>query len=248
MKITILQTDTVWASPDANIIEAERLMDSAGAADLFVLPEMWSTGFAVCPEGVAEKEPVSVNWMMNMARKHDAAICGSVAIDYDGIYYNRHYFCLPDGTTYSYDKHHLFKYGGEDRYYERGNGRVVAEYMGVRFLLVTCYDIRFPEWCRCRGDYDAVVCVANWPEQRMLAWETLIRARAIENECMVIAANRVGDDEHNHYVGRSAIINAYGQTLAVGGDNMQEAVSADFDLEMQEHYRKKFPVLDEMEY
>lgn len=248
MKITILQTDTAWALPDMNAAVAEELMSSVGVTDLFVLPEMWSTGFAVSPHGVAEKAPVSVNWMMNMARKFNAAVSGSLAIDYCGRFYNRHYFCLPDGTTFAYDKHHLFKYGGEDCFYERGQERVVAEYMGVRFLLLTCYDIRFPEWCRYRGDYDAIVCVANWPEQRMLAWETLIRARAIENECVVIAANRVGDDGHNHYIGRSAIVNAYGQTLAVGEDNRQMALSADFDLKEQEHYRRKFPVLDDIEY
>lgn len=247
MKITILQTDTVWASPDVNIAGAERLAVSAQGSDVFVLPEMWSTGFAVNPAGIAEKEPLSVNWMMNSARKYNAAVCGSVAIDLDGKYYNRHYFCLPDGTTYAYDKHHLFGYGGEDKYYERGDERVVVEYMGVRFLLLTCYDIRFPEWCRYRGDYDVIVCVANWPEQRNLAWETLIRARAIENECMVVAANRVGDDGHNRYIGRSAIINAYGQTLALAGDGSQ-AISAGFDMAAQEHYREKFPALTEMEY
>lgn len=240
--------DTIWASPEENAAEAEILMASERDSDVFVLPEMWNTGFATEPMGIAEGGAESVNWMMNMAREYDAAVCGSVAVELDGHYYNRHYFCLPDGTTYAYDKHHLFRFGGEDRYYEPGNERVVVEYKGVRFRLVTCYDIRFPEWCRCREDYDVLVCVANWPEERVLAWDTLIRARAIENQCMVVAANRIGHDAHNKYVGRSVILNAYGENLVLAEDRRQMAISAGFDLKAQQHYREKFSVLSEIEY
>ncbi|MBQ7421275.1 MAG: nitrilase family protein [Prevotella sp.] len=247
MKITILQTNIIWASPEANAIEAEKLIASAPQSDLYVLPEMWSTGFATEPTDIAEKDSTSLNWMTQIAQRQNAAVSGSVAIEHEGLFYNRHYFCLPDGTLYTYDKHHLFSYGGENRFYTPGNKRTIASYKGIRFLLQTCYDLRFPEWNRYRGDFDAIICVANWPQKRMLAWETLIRARAIDNECLVIAANRVGNDKQYCYEGRSAIINAYGEPLALATDDMQMTISADFDINQQNDYRKKFPVLEEID-
>ena len=247
MRITALQANTVWASPDDNISEIEQLISGNTGSRLYVLPEMWSTGYATVPAGIAEREPVSVNWMINAARKYDAAICGSIAIEYDGKFYNRQYFCKPDGTTFAYDKHHLFEYAGEDRFYERGNEKVVVEHEGIRFRLVTCFDLRFPEWCRCHGDYDVLICVANWPEQRNTAWETLLRARAIENECLVVGANRTGCDAFCKYTGKSAIINAYGETLAKAPDNEQAAITANFDIKAQNEYRRKFPVLNKLD-
>ena len=203
MKITILQLDTKWNSPDFNISEAERLLATAPKSDLYVLPETWTTGFAPHPEGIAEEEPQSVIWMQNTARRMDAALCGSIAIHHDGVFRNRCYFCTPDGSSYTYDK----------------------------------------EWCRYRGDYDAMLCVANWPEQRIAAWDVLTRARAIENQCLVVAANRSGNDPSNHYSGHSAIIDAWGNVLAADERHTATAITANFDLEEQQMFRQKFPVL-----
>lgn len=228
--------------------DAERLMNSTGESDVFLLPEMWTTGFAVDPIGVADDGQSALKWMKDAAKRRRAAVSGSVAVLQEGKYYNRHYFCLPDGTVYAYDKHHLFAYGGEDRHYERGLRRVVAEYGGVRFLLLTCYDIRFPEWCRYRGDYDVILCAANWPEQRSLAWDILTRARAVENVCLFAGANRVGVDKNCRYVGRSVIVDSCGRVLASGECGDVTAISAEFDIGMQNEHRRKFPALKEMEY
>lgn len=247
MKISILQTDIQWADILANHANAARLIGEAEKSDLYVLPEMWSTGFATEPQGIAEdEEGVSLRWMRMMAREKDAALCGSVAVQTaNGEYRNRLYFVFPDGEYSYYDKHHLFTYGHEDQFYTAGDSRTIVSYRGVRFLLATCYDTRFPLWLRYNDDYDAIIIVANWPANRQMAWRTLTRARAIENQCHVIAANRTGVDPYLEYNGESAIIDAYGNTLAQACADGQQTVTAVLDMERQQHFRQKFPVLRE---
>ena len=198
---TILQTDIEWGRPLCNIRQAERLMEQAPESDLYVLPEMWATGFATEPQGIAEDEggSAALLWMRSTARSRQCAICGSLAIRIprqDGVgectYHNRHYFI--DGRAGSeacYDKHHLFTYGHEDRYYTPGQQHTIVSYMGFRLLLLTCYDLRFPLWSRYADDlqFDVIVCVANWPDSRQNAWQILTRARAIENQAYLIGCN-----------------------------------------------------------
>ena len=248
MRITVLQTDIVWADAEANIRKAERLMAEAPESDLYVLPEMWSTGFATEPQGIAEEEGGrALQWMLSKANEVQAAVAGSIAVKTrgEGDYVNRHYFVRPDGSYEFYDKHHLFTYGHEDCYFRAGDRRTVAHYKGVRFLLITCYDTRFPGWMRYDDDFDAIIIVANWPANRQRAWQILTRARAIENQCCVVAANRTGDDPYSSYIGKSAIIDAYGNTLAAAHEGREEAISAVVDFGRQQHFRDKFPVLRE---
>lgn len=242
MKITLLQTDISWSSPEENIEKAERLIEETGTADLFVLPEMWSTGFVTDAPGEDQQEALA--WMWNTAKRKDAAVCGSLAVKLDnGQSVNRQFFVEPSGEISTYDKRHLFRYGGEDRYYRAGHQRKVVEWRGVRFLLVTCYDMRFPVWMRYRGDYDAIICVANWPESRQHVWHTLLRARAIENQCYVIGCNRVGDDPNCHYVGHSAVIDSRGKAIAEDLTERQTTVSATIDIDELNSFRERFGVL-----
>lgn len=250
MNVTVLQTDIHWASIAANTSAVDDMLDKAEArgaapADLYVLPEMWATGFhATSPQAACS--PLPLEWMQSAADRLRAAVCGSVAVKaVDGTFRNRQYFVLPDGSFYYYDKRHLFSYGGEDRFYKAGGKRTVAVYGGIRFLLLTCYDLRFPVWMRYDGDYDAIIVVANWPESRSHAWHTLLRARAIENQCYVIGANRTGCDPLCSYAGGSAIIDAKGLTLAQAEGKAQQAVSAAIDIEALRRFRSKFPVLDD---
>lgn len=253
MKVTILQTDIEWGRPEENIRKAELLMDQHTDSDLFVLPEMWSTGFATEPDGIAEEEvsSVALEWMKSKAMERRCAISGSLAIHIDGTYRNRHYFV--DGrkniSSY-YDKHHLFSYGHEDQYYTPGDSHTVVEYGDFRFLLVTCYDLRFPMWSRYSDayPYDAIICVANWPESRQNAWHILTRSRAIENQAYLIGCNRIGNDSYNHYRGCSAIISPIGKTLACCKPNVPDTASFLLDLESLQHKRTKFKVLDERDY
>ena len=244
IKTLILQTDIRWADPPANVRQVDEMIDGCGGADLIVLPEMFSTGFCTDPEGVAEPEGCdTLQWMKRKASQRNCAIAGSIATKADGRFYNRFYFVHPDGNVQWYDKKHLFTYGGEHLHYTPGTERVVVTFRGVRILLQVCYDLRFPVWSRNRGDYDAVIYVASWPSSRAAAWKALLRARAIENQCYVIAVNRVGEDPNCKYTGGSAIIDPYGQTLAACEDGMAGGASAIVDMEELETFRKKFPVL-----
>ena len=245
MKVSIIQHDIVWGNPAENRLRLQQQIEAQPGADLYVLTEMWSTGFAINPEGVAERDEASLQWMKDMAVQQQAAIAGSLAVEQDGSFHNRLYFVKPDGEVEYYDKRHLFSYGGEDKYYSPGTERVVVEWKGVRFLLTVCYDLRFPVWMRWSDDYDAILCVANWPTVRIDSWQTLLRARAIENQCYVVGVNRVGKDPNCDYCGCSAIINPYGQTIAECEKDKECSMEAVFDMEKLNAYRVKFPALKE---
>ncbi len=213
---------------------------------MIVLPEMFTTGFAVDPVGVAEKNggADTLDWMRETARKVDAAITGSVAVEEDGKYYNRMFFVRPDGSFDRYDKRHLFSFAGEDRAYTAGTKRVVVEWRGARILLQVCYDVRFPVFGRNRGDYDMMVYCASWPTSRRAVWDTLLRARAIENQCWVAGANRVGSDRSTDYSGGTYLIDYKGNVVAqdVGKEGV---ITAEADLEGSREFRRKFPALDD---
>lgn len=245
MRITILQTDAKWACPDVNVAAAEALIESAPQSDLYVLPEMWATGFAATTPDVACTN-APLRWMQIAAKRKDAAVCGGGAVkEDDGTYRNRLYFVTPDGMTEYYDKRHLFTPGGEHLHYTPGSRRIVVNYRGVRFLLLTCYDLRFPAWMRYDGDYDAIIFAANWPESRQEVWLTLLKARAIENQCYVIGANRIGHDPQCAYTGGSAIITPKGNIIATDDRQEAQTVTADIDMEELRNFRAKFPVLDD---
>ena len=248
MIVTLLQTDIQWANPEENILQAERLMSSQPGADLYVLPEMWATGFATKPMDVAEDEQdsVSLRWMQETAKRLGCALSGSLAVrTEDGLYRNRHYFVSPDETVF-YDKHHLFTYGHEDRYFTAGQEHTVVNYQGVNILLLTCYDLRFPLWSRygLAGTYDLIICVANWPDSRQLPWRYLTRARAIENQCYFVGVNRVGSDEYCRYQGESLACNSGGETLVLCGDQA-EARTVNLDFEALKKVRERFRVLED---
>jgi len=244
MKIALVQHDIVWGQPEINCNNISRLLEEIPPVDLVVLPEMFSTGFATKPEGIAENEPsYSLEWMKKSAAKMDCAIAGSVALKTKEGYVNRFYFVTPNGDVIIYDKRHLFTYGGEHLTFNRGNERVIIEWRGVRILPIICYDLRFPVWSRYRGDYDMIICVASWSIPRRYHWDTLIRARAIENQCYMAAVNRIGTDPNCEYDGGTLFIDPYGYPIASCNDNKEEVIISEIDLQMLKNYRKKFPAL-----
>ncbi|MDO4159504.1 MAG: nitrilase-related carbon-nitrogen hydrolase [Prevotellaceae bacterium] len=247
MRVTVLQTDIKWGQPKANQDIVSRLMSAAPRSDVYVLPEMWSTGFTMKPEKDAEDLncPSSLDWMKKKAEEYNCAICGSIAAKTkEGQYVNRQYFVREDGSYDYYDKRHLFTYGGEDKHYVSGTCRSIAEYKGTRFLMTTCYDLRFPIWMRNNDDYDAIIVTANWPKSRKNVWQILLRARAIENQSYVIGANRTGEDQYCQYKGNSCIIDAKGKTLAQAKEK-EQSITADIDLNELNAFRLKFPVLND---
>ena len=215
--------------------------------DLLVLPEMFSTGFATEPEGIAERceegRFASLDWMRERASRYGFAIAGSIAVEENGRYYNRFTFVKPDGESAFYNKHHLFTYGKEDKHFTAGAEHLLIDYRGVRIMPLICYDLRFPLWSRNHGEYDLLIYVASWPTSRVEAWRTLLKARAIENQCYVVGVNRVGEDPSCSYCGGSAVIDPYGRVMAECRDGQEELLSVEIDLEVLKEFRKKFPVL-----
>ena len=246
MKVAIIQHVIRQDNLNWNLQHVSELMDKKAGADLFVLPETFATGFMA--EGSADKAGMQgmmvLNWMQRQASRLNAAIAGSVATkDDDGRLRNRLYFVRPDGFYDHYDKRHLFSFAGETKEYVAGDRRVVVMWRGVSFLLQVCYDLRFPVFSRNRGDYDAIIYVANWPEPRRDVWQTLLKARALENQCYVIGVNRVGSDSACEYQGDSVILNAYGRTIAECRPGEVDTAAATLDMEELHRFRQKFPVL-----
>lgn len=254
MKITLVQHDIAWANPQANVERADSIISANPGADLYLLPEMFSTGFITKPVGLAEPADTdTVKWMIRKAKEMDAAICGSIAMEVEGKFYNRMFFVEPDGKVTTYDKSHLFLYAGESDNYTAGTERVIVEFRGVKILLEVCYDLRFPMWCRNSMDdegnalYDLIVYSAEWPLARRLAWDTLLPARAIENQCFVAACSRVGNDDWGVYFGGSKIVHPYGHLLADSPEDGKEcAITGEIDMDQLNRYRTKFPTLKDI--
>ena len=245
MKIALVQNHPVQGDPGSSLADLDRLIGQGCGADIYVLPEMFATGQYIDPSSVVQTmDGQIVDWMVQKASFLNAAVCGSLPIAENGCTYNRLIFAKPDGTIAYYDKHHLFSYSGEAENYTPGRDRVVIEFRGLRILLLICYDLRFPIFSRNRDDYDAVLYPANWPEKRILAWDTLLRARAIENQCFAIGVNRSGSDDFGFYPGHSAIITPYGETL-IQTDAEPQMLCAELDMEQLARFRAKFPVLQD---
>ena len=245
MKIALIQNSPVKGEPDKSLAELDRLICDGCGADIYVLPEMFATGQYIDPTPVVQTMDGSVvKWLLEKARRLNAAVCGTLPVTENGHVYNRLCFARPDGTLDYYDKHHLFSYSGEAQNYAAGNKRIVIEFRGLRIMLLICYDLRFPIFSRNRDDYDAVFYPANWPDKRILAWDTLLRARAIENQCFAIGVNRSGSDDFGFYPGHSAIIGPYGETL-VQTDEHPQMVCTELDMEQLHRFRTKFPVLQD---
>ena len=246
MKVAIVQHTIRWNELEENLQLLSSLLGQQHDADLYVLGETFATGFMA--EGtvgkVAEQSRQIFSWMQQQARSLDASIAGSVAMaDEEGVLRNRLFFVRPDGSYDYYDKRHLFGFAGETDDYVAGERRVVTEWRGVHFLLQVCYDLRFPVFSRNRGDYDAIIYVANWPDRRRDVWQTLLKARALENQCFVVGVNIVGSDNACEYAGDSVVIDAYGHTIAKCTPGMVEVATVELGMEELQRFRQKFPVL-----
>ena len=242
LNVAVIQDVIDWQDPEPNRKRYDRHMSYLGNADLIVLPEMFSTGFSMepwlCPETM---QGDTVAWMLDRASQTGAVITGSVIMKPGDRYLNRMIWARPDGAMKFYDKRHLFRFGNEHINYQSGDKRVVLELNGWRVALFICYDLRFPVWCRNRGDYDVALFVANWPDARQTAWDTLIRARAIENQAYVLGVNRIGvDGIGNTFSGGSVILDFLGQPLVDFSDR-EMAICQPLSMEKLQEFRQHFP-------
>jgi len=242
MKITGLNLDIIWKNKTRNFQLIEKELQNS-EADLFLLPEMFSTGFCMDAEEVSDRNKESLEFLKKMAGEKNAAFCGSAPVEEDGKFYNRMYFVQPDLQVDFYDKRHLFSFSGEDKVYTPGRERIIVNYKGFRILLQVCYDLRFPVFARNNDDYDAVLYVANWPEKRVGAWEHLLKARAIENLSFVFGLNRIGTDGNNlFYKESSHCFFADGAEISHKSGNI---VSTELNLDELKDFRKHFRFLND---
>lgn len=242
MKIAGLNLDIIWKNKAENFQLIERELQNQ-QADLFLLPEMFSTGFCMDASEVSDRNHESLEFLKKMSREKNAAFCGSAPFEDNGIFYNRMYFVEPDSTVDFYDKRHLFSFSGEDKVYTPGKERVIVNYNSFRILLQVCYDLRFPVFARNNDDYDVILYVANWPEKRVGAWEHLLKARAIENLSFVFGLNRIGTDGNNlFYQESSHCFFADGKEISQKNGNL---VTAELDIEELKDFRNHFQFLND---
>ncbi len=223
IKVTLIQSPLYWENPGANRKMFEKkISEISKPTDIVALPEVFTTGFTMEPSNCAEPHKgKTFQWMKHLAAKNNFVITGSIATEENGKYYNRLIWMEPDGNYYQYDKKHLFGFAGETKNYTPGKDRVVIEYNGWKFLLLICYDLRFPVWCKNnyspeKGfEYDCILNIANWPSPRSNHWRILLKARAIENQAYMIGVNRIGkDDKGIDHSGDSALIDHMGEELS----------------------------------
>lgn len=243
LKLTLLQTETVWHDPPANrLAYGERLARLDGPGDVVVLCEMFSTGFTMASSEQAETmDGPTVAWMLEQAKRMDAVLCASAVIREGDAYFNRLLWARPDGRLEHYDKRHLFRMAGEHAHYAAGQERRVFQWRDWRICPQICYDLRFPVFSRNRNDYDLLLYVANWPAPRTAQWLALLRARAIENQCYVAGVNRIGLDGNDvPYAGGTGCWDPLGRTLVEAGE-VHQVLQVELDGAALGAYRSGFP-------
>lgn len=242
LNISLVQFDINWESTTSNILKVEQLLNELIDPDVVVLPEMFATGFSMKPESIAvSMQHEVVGWMKRMADKMNCLMVGSLAVKENGLFYNRMLAVYPGGEIKHYNKRHLFRMAGEQKVYSQGDKRVVIEFKGWRMALFICYDLRFPVWSRNRNDYNLALYVANWPAARTDVWTTLLKARAIENQCYVAGVNRVGLDNLGNYSGDSMIFDFKGRLINTLGDGDEGVITAQLEKSQLNAFRNDFP-------
>lgn len=249
LRVTLIQSPLHWEDPVANrAMFEEKIWKIGQPTDVILLPEMFTTGFTMNAAPLAEAMNLATTkWMKQMADQTGALLMGSVIGNDGGRYVNRLIWMEPGGKVQTYDKRHLFRMANEHNIYACGKNRLVGTWKGWRICPLVCYDLRFPVWSRNRWtegkslDYDLLVYVANWPQVRVNVWDTLLRARAIENLSFVAGVNRTGPDgggiPHN---GHSAVIDPRGAAIWDAGE--EEVIhTAVLDAEVLKVHRERFP-------
>lgn len=243
-----IQADLFWENPTKNLaFFEEKIKHLPKETNLVVLPEMFTTGFTMNPEKVAEKmDGKSVSWMLKMAVENQFAITGSLVIFKNENYYNRLVFVHPSGKIETYNKRHSFTLAGEHKVYTSGKKKLIVSYNGWKICPLICYDLRFPVWVRNAENYDVLIFMANWPVTRIKAWQTLLKARAIENMCYTIGVNRTGKDANDYlYSGDSLVIDFLGDEISSLPKNEVGILSAVFSKKSQEKVREKLGFLND---
>lgn len=248
LNIAVIQTKLAWQNPEKNRNQfSEKIKNIYEDVELILLPEMFTTGFCMKTDDIAETmNGETVRWMIDIAKEKGAAIGGSIIISEGGNFYNRFLFVHPTGEIDCYDKRHLFTLAGEEKVYSRGLEKIIVNYKGWKICPLVCYDLRFPVWARNIEEYDVLIYVANWPKPRIKAWDTLLKARAIENMCYTVGVNRVGADANKmDYCGNSAVFDCLGEELTEIKPNEEEIAIVSLSKEHISKVRNKLNFLND---
>jgi predicted amidohydrolase len=249
LKIAWIQTDLVWENPSANRQRmSQKIAEISTTVDLIVLPELFTTGFTMNAQAVAESlQGHTIAWLQQVAKAKNCAITGSLVIEEKGNFYNRLVFVFPNGDIKTYDKRHLFTLAGEDKVYTPGKDKLIIDYKGFKICPLICYDLRFPVFSRNTEKYDLLLYVANWPSPRIAAWDALLKARAIENCCYVVGVNRLGIDANAlDYPGHSQGIDFAGNLLHDSASKAEVVLLEIGKKELLE-FRTRFSFLDDQD-
>lgn len=248
MRIAAMQSKIVWEDPSANFERLRPWIKAAATAgaELIVLPEMFACGFTMQTDRVSEPpDGPSTQFLRRQAHEHGLWMAGSVPelSTADRRPHNTLLLVGPWGEIFRYHKIHPFTYAEEDEHYQAGDSFTTVSVAGLRFTLFICYDLRFADelWATA-NDTDVYLLVANWPETRRHHWQTLTRARAIENQAYVVAVNRVGSGGGMRYAGDSCIVGPTGEVLAAAAEQ-ETLLIADVDGDCVRRTRQEFPFL-----
>ncbi|WP_271405668.1 amidohydrolase [Tenacibaculum soleae] len=244
----LIQADLMWENPPENRKKFEEKINTLSSnIDIVILPEMFTTGFTMNATNLAETiNGPTVIWMQKLAVQKKCAFVGSIIITENNQYFNRLLFVHPSGKIDFYDKKHLFTLAGEHKVFSAGNKKTIINYKGWKICPSICYDLRFPVWARNTENYDLLLYVASWPVNRIEAWDTLLKARAIENMSYTIGVNRVGQDANNYeYNGNSVGYDPLGKCLAKNDKGEETCLIIELNKEVQNKIRDKFKFLDD---
>lgn len=247
MRVALLQYPIEWANPQANVgLLDERLRAIAGQVDIAVVPEMFTTGFCTDRPGLAEEwgQGEIYHSLQRMADMYNMAIVGSMMVTDTGKLYNRGFMFSPGSLPQYYDKHHLYRSGGEAEFFTPGQKRALFEYRGAKIRLAVCYDLRFPVWLRQdkHNMYDILICVACWPTIRIQYWDALLQARGAENHSYAVGVNMVGTDGMQlDYNGHSAAYDTWLKDIAGFEDYEAGTRIVDLSIEKLRHFREVLP-------
>lgn len=246
LQLAIFQTNIVWEEVDTNLHQLDKMVSALDKdVDIIVLPEMFSTGFTMNPEKLVQKDAgKSLQWLLKLAQNQNAVVIASIPNQYKEEYYNTLYFVQPNGVYHQYHKKHLFTLAKENKHYTKGKQKLIVTYKGWKICPLICYDLRFPIFSRNLEDYDLLIYVANWPDKRILAWNTLLRARAIENMSFTVGVNRVGAEAGNLYNGYSQVIDTLGEYL-LPPQHQEGIFYAQIHKKTQDTLRKKLGFLQD---
>ena len=248
LTIAAVQYDIQWLDKAANLAALEQMIAGFFAdqeqVDLLLLPETFSTGFCIDDPSIKQPEDGGEDllWLKRMASQYDCVVAGTVFVKVKDKKANRFYWAWPDGSVEYCDKRHLFRLGNEGEYVAQGQERKIFELKGIRILPQVCYDLRFPVWSRNRQDYDLLVNVANWPAARRHVWDTLLKARAMENQAYVVGVNRIRTDGKGvDHSGGTVLLDYVGEPLVAAEDNKAQVICAELDFSKLAEFKTEFP-------